>query len=216
MRCVHLELEYASEALHPMHAFVCKSPAVEREVLLEGKRDGDTRTMLFYVEGDREAYEDALAARPNVREYSVTPEGPDSFYVYSWVTNQDDELPAVDAFDRERLVVVPPITFASDRTAQFTVVGSAGDLGDAVADLPDGIETTVERVGGYTRAVDDGLTERQREALAAAWSVGYYEVPRSGDIGAVADELDCAISTASTVLRRAERRLVGDVLGERR
>ena len=215
MRCVHLELEYARDALHPMHAFVCESPAVEREVLLEGKIDGGTRTMLFYVEGDREAYEDVLAARPNVREYSVTPDGPDAFYVYAWVTNQDDELPVGDVFDRERLVVVPPITFSSDRTAQFTVVGSAGDLGDAVADLPDGIDATVQRVGGYTAAVDDGLTDRQREALAAAWDAGYYEVPRSGDIEAVAGELDCAISTASTVLRRAEASLVGGVLGER-
>jgi predicted DNA binding protein len=59
------------------------------------------------------------------------------------------------------------------------------------------------------------VSERQREALAAAWDAGYYAVPREGDIEAVAAELDCATSTASDLLRRAERQIVAASLDER-
>jgi predicted DNA binding protein len=48
--------------------------------------------------------------------------------------------------------------------------------------------------------------------LVAAQAVGYYEVPRAGGIEAVADELDCAVSTASALVRRAESTLVAYVL----
>ena len=215
MKSLELEIEYDEETIHPMHAFVCESPAVDREVLLEGRRDGDTRTLLFYVEGDRVAYESVLAERPGVREYDVTSEGGEAFYVYTRVENRDAEVPVFEAFDQRTLVVVPPIEFRSDRTARFTVVGHPDDLQAAVDGMPAGAAPSILRVGGYASAVDDGLTDRQREALAAAWDAGFYEVPRDGGIEDVANALDCAVSTASDLLRRAESRLVGDVLGER-
>lgn len=215
MNSLELEIEYDERTIHPVHAFVCESPVVEREVLLEGKRDGDTRTLLFYVEGDRSAYESVLAERPGVREYDVTPEGEDAFYAYTRVENRDAEVPVFEAFDQRTLVVVPPVEFRSDRTARFTVVGHAEDLQAAVDGMPDGASPTVLRVGDYASAVDDGLTDRQREALAAAWHAGFYEVPRTGGVEDVAAALDCAVSTASDLLRRAESRLVGDTLGER-
>jgi len=93
------------------------------------------------------------------------------------------------------------------------VVGHPDDLQAAIDGMPDGTVPTVRRVGDYTGTVDDGLTDRQREALAAAWDAGFYEVPRNGGIEDVAAALDCAVSTASDLLRRAESRLVGDVLG---
>ncbi|QCC50446.1 helix-turn-helix domain-containing protein [Halapricum salinum] len=70
------------------------------------------------------------------------------------------------------------------------------------------LDVEVLDVGSYDRAVTTPLTDRQREAVEAAREVGYYEVPRTGDIETVARELDCAVSTASTLLRRAESRLV--------
>lgn len=215
MQSLRLELAYDDDTIHPMHRFVCESPHVRREVLLEGREIGDGRTMLFFVEGDRSAYEAVLADRPDVREFDVTPEGDDSFYVWARVDNRDADLPVLDAFDRDTLVVVPPVEFRDDRTAHFSVVGSARDLSGVVDGLPDGVTATVRRVGDPTAATGDGLTDRQREALVAAWDAGYYDVPRSGGIETVAAELDCAASTASALLRRAEARLVGDALDER-
>lgn len=52
----------------------------------------------------------------------------------------------------------------------------------------------------------------KREALEAGSRTGYYDVPRTGSIEDVASELDCAASTASNHLRKAESRLVGEVI----
>lgn len=52
------------------------------------------------------------------------------------------------------------------------------------------------------------LTDRQRDVLETAIRAGYFEVPRDATLAAVADELDVDKSTASTVLRRGEARLL--------
>ena len=215
MKSLDLVVEHAPETVHPMHAFVCESPAVEREVLLEGKTDGETRTLLFYVEGDPVAYEAALSERDGRIEYDVRPDGDDGFFLYVRAPNDDREALLLDAFDRETVVVVPPVEFRADRTMRLTAVGRGDDLRELLDALPDAVGVDVRSVGPFARGLSDGLTDRQREAVAAARAVGYYEVPRDGGVEAVADELDCAVSTASTLLRRAESRLVADALGDR-
>lgn len=78
--------------------------------------------------------------------------------------------------------------------------------------LLEAVTVDVRKVGMYTKAIGGLLTDRQREAIEVAWKAGYYEVPRTGGIEAVADELECAVSSASDLLRRAESRLVSDAL----
>lgn len=55
---------------------------------------------------------------------------------------------------------------------------------------------------------DSLLTDRQREVLDAAVREGYFAVPRECTLAELADSLDVDKSTASTVLRRGEARLV--------
>lgn len=213
VQSIHLELRYDESTIHPMHRFVCESPHVEREVLLEGRRVADGRTMLFFVEGDRERYESILGRRPDLDEFDITP-ADDGFYVWVRAENREADLPLIDAFEQDTLVVVPPVEFRSDRTARFTVVGSGADLRSILDSLPDGVDATVHRLGDPTGIDDDGVTDRQREALRAAWDLGYFEIPRTGSIDDVAAELDCATSTASDLLRRATATLTGNALGE--
>lgn len=52
------------------------------------------------------------------------------------------------------------------------------------------------------------LTDRQREVLDAAVREGYFAVPRECTLAELADSLGVDKSTASTVLRRGESRLV--------
>ncbi|WP_161973209.1 helix-turn-helix domain-containing protein [Halostella litorea] len=215
MKSLELVVEHAAETIHPMHAFVCESPAVEREVLLEGKTVDGERTLLFYVEGDHEAYEATLAAQDAVAEYDVRPDSDGEFFVYVSSSNSDREATLIEAFAGDAVVVVPPVEFRADRTMRLTVVGRGPDLRDLLDSLPEALDVDVRSVGPFTRGLSPSLTERQREALVAARGVGYYEVPREGGVEAVATELDCAVSTASTLLRRAESRLVADALGDR-
>lgn len=98
----------------------------------------------------------------------------------------------------------------------MTLVGHPDDLGAVVEGVPEGIHLHVRRVGNDVTVGGSPLTDRQREALAVAREVGYYEVPRRNGVEAVADELGCAVSTASGLLRRGEARLVGRALGSDR
>ena len=95
------------------------------------------------------------------------------------------------------------------------MVGPSDALSAAIEALPDNVDVEVLRTGTYGRSTGDRVSERQREILAVAWDAGYYEIPREGDIKAVAGELNCASSTASDLLRRAERRVVAASLDER-
>lgn len=56
------------------------------------------------------------------------------------------------------------------------------------------------------------LTERQREVLSAAKRLGYYEVPRRATTKDVAKELGISKATTVEHIRKAERRLIEQVL----
>jgi predicted DNA binding protein len=59
----------------------------------------------------------------------------------------------------------------------------------------------------------DGLTDRQREALTLAISRGYYESPRQVTAEELADELGISQPSLSSLLRRGERELLTSTLG---
>ncbi|WP_126664748.1 helix-turn-helix domain-containing protein [Haloterrigena salifodinae] len=59
----------------------------------------------------------------------------------------------------------------------------------------------------------NGLTERQREALTLAISRGYYESPRQVTAEELANELGISQPSLSSLLRRGERRLITSSLG---
>jgi hypothetical protein len=213
MKSLRLILRYAPEVQHPMHRFMTESDAVEREWLVTwniGIEDGIT-SALFYVVGEREPYESALSAVPTNEEYDLTPVHDGAFYatVRERETEQFQRFHAT--FEQPSLMVVPPFDYRPNGILAFDVVGEPTALEGVLNDLPESITAEVHEIGEYdTRpgTSGTGLTARQREALAAARRIGYYEVPRTGSVADVAAELDCAPSTASNHLRKAEARLV--------
>lgn len=62
----------------------------------------------------------------------------------------------------------------------------------------------------------DALTDRQRDALATAHAMGYFEIPRDATLEEIADELDISPPALSERLRRAQDRLLDDVLRHQR
>ena len=106
---------------------------------------------------------------------------------------------------------MPPVVFNPDGTTDLTLVGTPVDVDAAVSGLPDGLRATVRSVGPYRRraAADDArLTDRQRAAVAAAVDCRYYDSPRAGTVGDVADALAVAPGTAAEHLRKAEARVM--------
>lgn len=215
MRSLRLKLRFTDVPISPTDTFTW-TPNIDRVVFLGGENStGNPETLLFYVEGDREACKAVLSSGLQIEDYDIMPGSEDGFFLYVRATIWDQHKSLVEAFHRETVVTIPPVEFRSDRTMHLTVIGKSDELQAAIDELPDGIDVDILRIGGYTDAFDRRLTDRQQEALSAAWTIGYYAVPREGDLETVADELGCATSTASDLLRRAEAQLVADTLGER-
>ena len=216
MKYLRLTLAHSGATIHPMHRFANESDAVEDYRMLHWNTTSDgTNALLFYVEGDREAYVDALADLDAVVDYAVTPIDDDAFYV-----SVDDETDGVgeqlvDAVTQGSLVVASPLEYLDDGRVRFTLVGDPADLRAAVDAIPNDIRVELDRAGEYDGGpAADGLTDRQRAALDAAVAAGYYEVPRQGTVADVAARLDCAPGTASEHLRKAEATLVYEAVGE--
>jgi predicted DNA binding protein len=113
------------------------------------------------------------------------------------------------------VVVVPPIEYV-DGTVSYSVYGPADDIQAAIDAIPDPISVAVTEISGLKSVpgvLESLLTDRQREAVKAALSLGYYDVPRSASHEAVAEAMDCAPSTAAEHLRKAESKLLRSMLG---
>ena len=216
MKYLRLTLAHSATTIHPMHRFANEHDAVEAYRMLHWNVASDgPNTLLFYVEGEREAYVDALVDLDSVVDYTVTPVDDDAFYVYVDDVGDGVGQQLVDAVSQGSLVLASPLEYLDDGRVQFTLVGESADLRAAVDAIPDDIRVELDRAGEYDDGpAVDGLTDRQRAALDAAVDVGYYEVPREGSVEDVAERLDCSPGTASEHLRKAEATLASEAVGE--
>ncbi|SEW09652.1 helix-turn-helix domain-containing protein [Natrinema salifodinae] len=207
MKSMGVRLEYAPGAIPPLHEGICNSPDIDREVIVGGQAVDGVETITSFVDGEPAAYESLLAGLETVREYDITP-ADDGFFLYLRRDLGSEGASLLDALARETVVVVPPIEVRSDRTIRLTVVGHPSALTDVMDEVPDGIRLDVQWVSQDVTVSESPLSDRQRAALRAARDVGFYEIPREAGIEAVADELGCAVSTASELVRRGEANAV--------
>ena len=199
--------------LHPMQEVIRYGDVIDYEELLAWNLLPDERVEyeLFYVEADRDPYEAAVESVESVVEYTITPIDDDSFYVYACQETREEDRRFRQAFASRHLIIVPPIIYDDEAAMGMTVVGAGEDLRALVEGVPEEIDVTVEEIGEYDRrygTVAGAMTDRQFEAVEVAAAVGYYGVPRDGSLADVARKLDCAESTASVLLRRAESRVM--------
>lgn len=213
MRYLHLRMSGEDVALHPLVPTLT-DPDVFREAMMVDwapSFDPPRATVLLYLDGDLDAFESVLADTDVVRASDVTRVDDERGYAYVHSTPHSTSWHYGEALTTAGLVPTMPIRYHSDGTLSVRVVGPPADLQAAVEAAPAGVETTIEKVGEYDLGrppIPPGLPSRQRAALVAALDVGYYEVPREATRADVADRLDCAPSTASEHLQKAERALV--------
>ena len=220
MKYLEVWLRLPDRLCHPMQAFIRHDDAPWYEELrawnLDGASDGEH--VLFYVEGDRERYRDALEGIDTIREYAIAPIDADAFHVSVREETRPETTAWRGAFAELDLVVVPPIRFDEQGKMGLTLVGDGDDVARFLEELPDEIAVTVDEIGTYDRrggTLAGALSERQLEAVAVAVDAGYYDVPRTASLSAVADELGIAESSASLLLRRAERAVLSRLLDRR-
>lgn len=201
--------------IHPMYGLLTNAPFVERATAMQWNFTGDALGILHYVEGDIEAFEDAVEDVDPVVDYELEPAGEGAFYAYI----RDATTPAMrDLFEPmtyEAVVMVPPILYHEDGTVSISVFGPSEGIQRAFEMVPEPVEITVEEVSGLgamTAAAETQLSDRQRVAIEAALDLGYYEIPRDASHEEVAAAIDCAPSTAAEHLRKAESTLLSSML----
>ncbi|WP_323675845.1 helix-turn-helix domain-containing protein [Halorubellus sp. PRR65] len=219
MQSADLTLALPEPMQLPVPEWVDGDEVVDREEVLswQVRPAEDAVYFLSLVSGDLDAVREIGETTDVARTVDVTPvEGADAFYVYAEVPLREADSAFMSTFDAPGLVVVPPLVYTATDTVHVTVLGEADALSGVLEALPDAVDATVERVSEHGRmggALAGRLTRRQFQAIAVARDVGYYDVPRDGDLAAVATELGISESPASTLLRNAERALVDAALG---
>lgn len=104
-----------------------------------------------------------------------------------------------------------PIGSTRDGKLSVELLDETNDvLREALTDVPPELDVTVERIGPYPDAgghIVALLTDRQREVLDVAQSLGYYDVPRQAAHSDIAERLDCSVATVSEHLQTIESRV---------
>jgi len=193
---------------NPMHTFITETAGFERaELLIWNYSRSELDVLLFRVVGPIDPYREAIDAARFVTDYDLTPIDDDAFYAYVEHETREMDRQLRDSFDGKHVVLVPPVIYHADGTTRLRTVGRSEALESVIDAVPDAIDVTVESIGEY-RGPARGtleLTDRQREVARTAVEMGYYDVPRDASVADIADRLDCAASTISDHIRKAER-----------
>jgi hypothetical protein len=216
MRAAELRLSPETGAFPGVDAAIASIPGVTREALvnLEWLEDGSYALLYRLGGGDPAAVERVLADSDEVRSFDVVPTSDDRTFAFTHVGEREALSELLAIAEANALILDPPFPFTDDGVV-VSVVGDGEALQAAFAEITATIPVTVEWTGGYepgSAGVLARLTDRQREALTAAYDLGFYETPRAASYADIAEVLDCAPSTANELLRRAEATVVAGLL----
>ncbi len=223
MRRVRVALDAGGREaeIHPMYDLLANAEFVERATAMHWTTTGEEQTFLHYVEGDADAFRTATAEASAVVDAEVVPAGEGAFYAFVRGESTEPLRELFGAVDDVAVIPIPPVQYHPDGSVSVTIVGPADDVQAAVESIPAPVEVSIEEVGGVEATpglAETLLADRQREALAAALELGYYELPREASHEDVAEAIGCAPSTAAEHLRKAEAKVLERIViggGER-
>lgn len=211
MKRIQFAVRYPEERRHPLHRRLVAGSSISRAELRVWSPTPDATT-LFWFDGDEEAVERVVSAIGSLQRVRLV-DGGEGTYAFLQQTAYEFPEELLSLIAAADVAFLPPVVFLESGDVRFEAVGDGGALSafhDRLAELGD---LRIERVRSFEWGSSPArLTERQRDALEAAHSVGYYEVPRKGTVEDVATVLDCAPSTAGELVRKAEAAVVEDHL----
>lgn len=166
---------------------------------------------LLWIRGDYQRLEAELSEASGVSDYEILPLSETECHCFVAGDGTADARALWANFNRGSLLTVPPVAWNSDGSSTFVLVGTEADIQAAIEGVPPAVSVDVDRVGGEAvrpERVRGRLSDRQRTAVSAAVSLGYYETPRRATLEDVAAAIDSAPSTAGEHLQRAEAKLL--------
>jgi predicted DNA binding protein len=218
MKQLRVTVRVAADRAPAFFDLLANAPAISEARLLDWNLSPEgAGTVLYAIDGDPESFATGATDTPGIE--SVELSGTDGSWTYALVVIRPLETPVFAAIHRATtragLVVRTPIVYR-DGTMQAHVVGESASLQSALDEAPDAVTVQVDEIGRLEGSVDtpgSALSDRQREAVAVAMELGYYDHPRGATHEDVAAELGCAPSTASDHLQKAEAKLVFATVG---
>lgn len=216
MQAVELRLRPSVGAFPGVDSDFAAAREIERHAILNLDWLGDGElVVLFHLDAPAAEPIEAIAEqRDDVSEYEVIEIEDGSYHTYLHLKHSDFVSELRRLMREYALLLHRPIRFDGDSII-VTIAGDEEIAGDAFMDLQDIVDLSVEWTGTY-RPLDKTplakLTDRQREALETAYDIGFYETPREASYDDLAEELDCAPSTANALLHRSEAALIEAVL----
>ena len=219
MKYVRATARVDAERAPAFFNLLANSPEIEEARALEIHTTIDgVDNYLFAIEGDPTAFAERATETPGVESVELSDTVGER--TYALVVVDSLETPMYDAIQRASarsgFVVRLPIVYR-DGKMYGQGVGDPEPLQRMIDGTPDQIDIRIDEISRFPNGHEEpvaSLSERQREALAAALALGYYEQPRRATHEDVADELGCAPQTASDHLQKAEAHLVRSVMGE--
>ncbi len=211
MKRIRLTIHPQSLDTPALYRYLTESPDIDAVETVNWNVRTPPAGFLLRVRGDLGALRERLAADPEVTEHAVFPVADRDGYCVIEGRAPTESRALWEHFTRGSLMTVPPVEWNDDGSSTVTLVGTESDVQALVDGVPGDIRVDAERVGSGRidrRTALDRLTDRQREAVAAAVDLGYYDTPRSATVADVATELDRAISTVGEHLQRAEAKVM--------
>ncbi|WP_436907316.1 helix-turn-helix domain-containing protein [Halosimplex marinum] len=206
----------------PLLDRLATAAAVDRARVIDWNLVAEEATLLLAVDGDPAPLVDAAPETPGVERWEVVDssadlnDGPARLLLHVDRSTVPVFSCLASALESGGLVVRTPVVFR-DGDVHATVVGDPAPLQAAFERRDDDIDVRIDEISSTPAAPEStggSLTDRQREAVAAADRLGYYETPRAATHADVAAELGCSPQTAGEHLRRAEAKLVDAALDE--
>lgn len=181
--------------------------------------DGTVKWTFWAHDGDLDAFETALDEDPSVARVRVLTEATER-RLYSATMAGDPEEFALQTFVEWDVRVLDTV-----HTAERSVVTVRCPTREAFAAVREAIVARYDHF--HTRRLyreeptddgddDFGVTGPQREALLAALTAGYYEVPRDTTLASVAETLGVSDQAVSSRLRRGTATLLRETLARDR
>jgi DNA-binding CsgD family transcriptional regulator len=217
------------EGPHPAYRLFDEGSGISRERIYNlNVLDDGTVVLLGRVRGDLDRVRELVAGRTEVLGYSVSggagsesrngdgsggERSADGGLVFVHA-RPPPELARFLTLPRTHEVFLDfPIEGTPEGGLRVVMLGETNAvLQRAFADVPAELAPTVERLGPYADGPAGAaalLTDRQREVLAAAQELGYYEVPRRATHRDVADRLGLSVGTVGEHLQKIEARVLG-------
>ncbi|POG56207.1 helix-turn-helix domain-containing protein [Haloferax marisrubri] len=168
------------------------------------------------VEADaRDAFEAKAVEQPEVVDVRPVGETPDGWFYQVITERASDVLESHDPTQFEGVLMEAIITgegwIERKMFADYDALSTLRDRCQ-VYGLPFELLNISSDPEHPDERAQFGLTDRQYEAMRLAFSLGYYDTPRTASTAEVAAELGISAPALSDLLRRAEHRLISQTI----